>query len=73
LECGGTGYKGRVGIYEALELDADLRILIRVKVSAKEIENKAKTKGMTSLFMSGLDQVAAGVTTIEEVLRVMRE
>jgi len=72
-ECSGSGYKGRVGIYEALELDADLRTLIRGKVSAKEIEDKAKEKGMTSLFMSGLDQVAAGVTTIEEVLRVMRE
>lgn len=72
-ECGSSGYKGRVGIYEALELDADLRTLIRGKVSAKEIEDKAKEKGMTSLFMSGLDQVAAGVTTIEEVLRVMRE
>ncbi|MDP3982470.1 MAG: GspE/PulE family protein [bacterium] len=72
-ECGGSGYKGRVGIYEALELDADLRTLIRGKVSAKEIEDKAKEKGMTSLFMGGLDQVAAGVTTIEEVLRVMRE
>lgn len=72
-ECGNTGYRGRIGIYEAIEVDADLRMLIRQKVSAKEIEDKAKEKGMTTLFLSGLDQVAAGVTTIEEILRVMRE
>jgi len=73
LECNKSGYKGRVGIYEALEIDSDLRTLIRKKVAAKEIEDMAKKKGMSSLFLSGLDQVAAGVTTIEEVLRVMRE
>ena len=72
-ECNNSGYKGRVGIYEALEIDDKLRVMIRQKVSAKEIEDRAKEKGMTTLFMSGLDQVAAGVTTIEEVLRVMRE
>lgn len=72
-ECGNSGYKGRVGIFEALEVNTDLRKLIVKKTSAGELEKKAKEKGMVTLFMDGLNKVGAGITTIEEVLRVVRE
>lgn len=73
IECGNSGYKGRVGIFEALELDAEIRQLITQKISAGELEKLAKKKGMETLFMDGLNKVGAGITTIEEVLRVVRE
>lgn len=72
-ECGHSGYKGRVGIFEAFEVDVDLRKLIIKKVSAEELEKEGKEKGMVTLFMDGLNKVGAGITTIEEVLRVVRE
>lgn len=72
-ECGNTGYKGRVGLFEALEIDSELRALIRKKVAAEDLAKAAKKKGMVTLFMDGLNKIAAGITTIEEVLRVVRE
>lgn len=72
-ECSNTGYKGRIGIYEALEVDSALREQIREKVSAEQIETLARKKGMVSLFIDGLNKIGAGLTTIEEVLRVIRD
>lgn len=72
-ECSKTGYKGRVGIYEALEVDDKVRELIIKKVAAEEISAAAKKAGMTSMLEDGLDKVAAGVTSVEEILRVVQE
>lgn len=72
-ECGGTGYKGRIGVFEALEIDDNVRELIVQKVPVEEINKAALKSGMVSMMVDGLDKIAAGVTTIEEVLRVVQE
>ncbi len=67
--CNNTGYKGRVGLYEVMEITDDLRELILVGASALELKKKALELGMITLRRSGLTKVAAGLTTMEEVLR----
>jgi type IV pilus assembly protein PilB len=67
--CNNTGYKGRLGLYEVMEITDDLRELILVGASALELKKKALENGMITLRKSGLLKVAAGQTTIEEVLR----
>jgi type IV pilus assembly protein PilB len=67
--CSNRGYKGRAGLYEVLEITDELRELILVGASALELKRKAIEQGMISLRHSGLTKVAAGVTTLEEVIR----
>jgi type IV pilus assembly protein PilB len=67
--CNGTGYKGRVGLYEVMEISEGIRDLIMVGATAVEIKRKALEEGMLTLRMSGLEKIKNGVTTIEEVLR----
>jgi type IV pilus assembly protein PilB len=67
--CNNTGYKGRVGLYEVMEINDDLRELILVGASAIELKKKALESGMITLRRSGLIKIAAGQTTMEEVLR----
>ncbi len=67
--CNQTGYKGRVGLYEVMEVSDDLREVILVGASALELKRKALDQGMMTLRRSGLTKIAAGLTTLEEVLR----
>jgi type IV pilus assembly protein PilB len=67
--CNNTGYKGRVGLYEVMEVTEELRELILVGASALELRKKAVEEGMITLRRSGLQKVIDGVTTIEEVAR----
>jgi type IV pilus assembly protein PilB len=67
--CNSTGYKGRAGLYEVMEINDDLRELILVGASAIELKKKALDNGMITLRRSGLTKVASGQTTLEEVLR----
>ena len=67
--CNNTGYKGRVGLYEVMEITDELRELILVGASALELRRKAIDEGMITLRRSGLHKVMEGVTTIEEVAR----
>jgi type IV pilus assembly protein PilB len=67
--CGKRGYKGRTGLYEVMEINDELRELILVGASALELKKKAIEQGMITLRRSGLIKVAAGQTTMEEVLR----
>ncbi len=67
--CNKTGYKGRVGLYEVMEINDELRELVLVGASALELKKKAVDNGMLSLRRSGLTKVALGMTTIEEVVR----
>jgi type IV pilus assembly protein PilB len=67
--CNGTGYKGRVGLYEVMEISEGIRDLIMVGATAVEIKRKALEEGMLTLRMSGLEKIKAGITSIEEVLR----
>src|ERR1044071_878619 len=68
-KCNNTGYKGRVGLYEVMEVTEDLRELILVGASALELRRKAVDEGMVTLRGSGLRKVKEGVTTIDEVVR----
>jgi type IV pilus assembly protein PilB len=67
--CGKRGYKGRTGLYEVMEINDELRELILVGASALELKKKAIEQGMITLRRSGLVKCAAGMTTLEEVLR----
>jgi type IV pilus assembly protein PilB len=68
-KCNRTGYKGRVGLYEVMEITDELRELILVGASSLELRRKAVEEGMITLRGSGLRKVKLGVTTLEEVLR----
>jgi type IV pilus assembly protein PilB len=68
-KCNKTGYKGRVGLYEVMEITDELRELILVGASSLELRRKAVEEGMITLRGSGLRKVKLGVTTLEEVLR----
>src|SRR5437870_6998652 len=67
--CNGTGYKGRVGLYEVMEINDDLRELILIGASSLELKKKAVEHGMLTLRASGLQKLRDGVTTLEEVVR----
>jgi type IV pilus assembly protein PilB len=68
-KCNGTGYKGRVGLYEVMEITDELRELVLVGASALELRRKAIEEGMITLRGSGLRKIKDGVTSVEEVLR----
>jgi type IV pilus assembly protein PilB len=68
-KCNNTGYKGRVGLYEVMEIGEELRELILVGASGLELRRKAVDEGMITLRHSGLRKVKEGVTTIDEVVR----
>jgi type IV pilus assembly protein PilB len=68
-KCNGTGYKGRIGLYEVMEISEELRELILIGASALELRKKAVEDGMVTLRGSGLQKIREGVTTIEEVVR----
>jgi len=67
--CNNTGYKGRVGLYEVMEINDELKELILVGASALELRKKALDNGMITLRRSGLIKIASGQTTMEEVIR----
>src|SRR5688572_3842034 len=68
-KCNNTGYKGRVGLYEVMEVTEELRELILVGASSLELRRKAVDEGMLTLRSSGLRKVKEGVTTVDEVVR----
>ncbi len=68
-KCNNTGYKGRVGLYEVMELTEEVRELVLVGASALELRRKAVEEGMLTLRSSGLRKVKDGVTTLEEIVR----
>ena len=67
--CNNTGYKGRVGLYEVMEITDEVRELILIGASALELRKKAIEHGMITLRESGLHKIRAGITTVEEVVR----
>ena len=72
-ECRGNGYKGRTGIFEILPVNDDVRPLIIAHASASDIKSQALKHGMRTLRDDGWDKVLAGVTTIDEILRVTED
>jgi len=67
--CNNGGYKGRIGLYEALQFSDEIRDMILSGASSIELKRKAIEEGMISLRMAGLQKIREGVTTLEEVLR----
>lgn len=70
--CHNTGYNGRLGVFEILEVTKDIRQLIAEKNDSDVINAKAIEEGMTTMLDDGLDKVKRGLTTIEEVIRVTK-
>jgi type IV pilus assembly protein PilB len=68
-KCNNSGYKGRVGLYEVMDITDELRELVLVGASGLELRRKAVEEGMLTLRQSGLRKVKDGLTTIEEVAR----
>ncbi len=72
--CGGTGYRGRTGIFEILNVTEDVRkVIISPDFSLDNLKKVARAQGMIGMFEHGLRKVELGMTTIEEILRVIRE
>jgi type IV pilus assembly protein PilB len=71
--CGGTGYRGQIGIFEILEITQAIKNLIIAKSEGGKIKSVAAKEGMIFLFEDGLRKVEKGQTTVSEVLRVIRE
>ena len=68
--CGGTGFKGRIGVYQLLAMSERLQTLAASKATREEIERAALEEGMRTLWDDGLSKVAAGLTSLEELARV---
>jgi type IV pilus assembly protein PilB len=71
--CHHTGYRGRVGIFEVLEVTPAIEALITQKVNSEVIIQQAVAEGMTTMMEDGMSKVQQGITTIEEVVRATRE
>ncbi len=70
--CHATGYSGRIGVFEVIEMSEKIKELITQKSDSDEIAREAIAEGMTTMLDDGLDKVAKGMTTIKEVLRVTK-
>lgn len=71
--CGNSGYKGRIGIYEVLEIDKNIAQKINERANADELKKFAREHGMLTMLEDGLVKAKMGITTIEEILRVTKE
>ncbi|MFA4881147.1 MAG: GspE/PulE family protein [Candidatus Doudnabacteria bacterium] len=72
-QCNDTGYKGRLGIFEVLEVSEAIQGLVTKRAPTEEIEKQAVSEGMTRMIEDGFYKAKMGVTTVEEVLRVTKE
>jgi len=70
VQCRGTGYRGRTGIFEVLEFTDEMRELIKIKASPQLFRDEMRRLRIPSLRHVGIDKVRAGITTVDEVLRV---
>ena len=71
--CNYTGYRGRLGIFEMMQIDDDIRALVTQNIDSKTIKNKAVSKGMHTLRYDGARKVLAGLTSVAEILRATEE
>lgn len=72
-KCGNTGYKGRIGIHEILEVTPEIQELIVKRATSLDIQDEAETQGMILMWQDGFIKATLGQTTIEEILRVTKE
>jgi type II secretory ATPase GspE/PulE/Tfp pilus assembly ATPase PilB-like protein len=68
--CGGSGFRGRLGMFELFEVDAETRGLIMERQDGQAIRNAAIRRGMKTMFQDGIGKAVLGETTLEEVFRV---
>lgn len=73
VECNNTGFVGRIGIYEVLEIEEEIRRMIMKRENADEIRRVAVENGMRTMIMDGFEKAAKGVTSLAEVMRVVHE
>lgn len=71
--CGETGYEGRIGIFELLQMTDEIRELVMRNANADDIKKLAQKQGMTTMVEDGITKVLSGMTTLEEVFRVARD
>lgn len=71
--CANTGYSGRTGIFEILEIEDNIKEMIMAKDNSDKIEAQAVKGGMKTMIEDGIEKVLSGVTTIEEIIRVTRQ
>lgn len=73
IKCNSTGFTGRIGIYELLLMNEEIKNMVTAKLSANQIKKTALANGMVTLYSDGIDKIRQGITTVEEVLRVTEE
>jgi type II secretory ATPase GspE/PulE/Tfp pilus assembly ATPase PilB-like protein len=71
--CNFTGYKGRQGLYEAFQIDAEIERFILSNPPVSDVKEMARKKGMVTMYQAGLIEIAKGITTFDEVKRVVEE
>ena len=71
--CGDTGYKSRVGLYEVLSINENIKEMILNKKPSSEIQAEAVKSGMVTMLQDGILKVADGITTVEEIWRVTKD
>jgi type IV pilus assembly protein PilB len=71
--CNDSGYAGRIGIFEVLQIDDDIKDLIMSRADADQVRKKAIANGMTTMFEDGLAKAIVGKTTLEEIFRVTKQ
>ncbi len=71
VHCHHTGYKGRCGLYEVLQMTSEMKSLVLRTSDANELKNKAVESGMVTLQRDGVDKITKGITTLEELYRVI--
>jgi type IV pilus assembly protein PilB len=71
--CGGTGYKGRQGLYEVMAMSPEIRRMILRGASTAELTEQAVQEGMLTLRVDGLMKVKRGITTMEEIVKETAE
>jgi type II secretory ATPase GspE/PulE/Tfp pilus assembly ATPase PilB-like protein len=70
--CGFTGYKGRVGLYEVMELNDEIKKVILEGANSDDIENVAVNGGMGTMLENGIEKALSGITSLEEIIRVIK-
>jgi type IV pilus assembly protein PilB len=73
VACNGSGYLGRIGVREVLETSHEIQDLIMKRASAADIKAQAMKEGMVTMVQDGFLKAAEGLTTIEEVIRIIHE
>jgi type IV pilus assembly protein PilB len=71
--CGGTGFKGRIGVHELLKPNEEIKTMINKVIPSEELKKVAVANGMITLYEDAMDKVRQGITSLEEALRVVRE